>query len=132
MTEVYTMSHWNNTSATEKEYAILYEKYISPAGYHEIIPSANKKANSTLRQIMNLSNKIQRFYNDGDAFRYKGKTLYYWDSNNKASRGSGGGHGTTYVGENQQLIINSTLKILERQMDILVLKAYKLTDGGTK
>ena len=70
----YHPTYWGGKGKYQKEYEILWKKYI-PAQGDKII-TGNAQATRSLKKLLSISRKYYRFYNDGDSFTFEGHRFY--------------------------------------------------------
>jgi hypothetical protein len=100
-TDTYKPTYWNKRGKYQKQYNILWKKYIPTEGNK--IRTGDKQATNALLKLLKISNKYSKFYDDGDSFTVKGK--YF------------SGKGAS----------NADLKILDQFVDEIILNAWKKT-----
>lgn len=102
----YSPKYWNKEGKYQKEFDILYKKYIPDVG--DKIRTGNKEATTALQKLRTTSKKYYRFFNDGDSFQLNGK--YY---------------------SNSRYASDKELKMLDEAIDVIILRAWKKTKGAT-
>ena len=102
----YSPTYWSGKGKYQKEYDILWKKYIPAEGNK--IRTGNAQATKSLKKLLSLSRKYYRFYNDGDSFTFEGRRYYYY-------RG----------------ISEGEMKPLDRVVDRVTLDAWRKTKKAT-
>jgi len=68
-------TYWGEKGRLQREYDLLYAKYLDSAKFLHTHKTSETKANIALRQLASINHKYYRLYNDGDAFTHNG--VYY-------------------------------------------------------
>jgi len=120
MEKKYKATYWNHRGAYQKQYDILWNKYLSA----DNIRTGNAEATRALKKLRSFSRRYYRFYNDGDSFTYEGRRFT--------------GHYTRRIRHKGQVMTEllggpteMQVRELEKIADKLVLDAWRKTNGGT-
>ena len=99
----YNPTYWSGKGKYQKEYDILWKKYIPAEGNK--IRTGNAQATKSLKKLLSLSRKYYRFYNDGDSFTFEDHRYYC--------------HSET------------DMKLLDKVVDRVILDAWRKTKKAT-
>jgi hypothetical protein len=105
------MTYWSGNGKYEKEYKILWDKYVPSSG---IRLTAYPKVNRVLIRFVRAASKYYRFYNDGEPY---GKMQ-------GVRKAVMGGHITEYYTPENE-------KMLEERMDKIILSTWEATKHAT-
>lgn len=103
-------NYFDGTGTHQKKADILLNKYIKGQPRDKAKPTGDADATRALNDFARLSNRYYRFYNDGDGFRFKGKS---------------------YSSSRDRYAWRQDAERVERAMDRQVMKAWAATDGAT-
>lgn len=117
--EHYMTKFWSNTHPMSEKGEKINDTYLMDYP----VTNAPHGTKTKLKELQNLLHRHYRFYNDGDAFRYKG---HYVGSSSRL----GGMRGGRYYYNVEQ--DNKMLKIFEKDIANRIEELWVLTDGATK
>jgi len=116
----YTPKYWNREGRYQREYNILWNKYLIA----DSIRTGDAEATKALKRLKSFGRKYHRFYNDGDAFTFEGQRFVAHIVRKFKDRGR---TVTKVFGEPTE----AQMRELDRIADRLILDAWRKTKGGT-
>ena len=96
-TKVYGITYWDNKGKYQREYDRIFKMFFENQGKDKFKKTENKEINLKLKKLLFFSNKLYKFYNDGDTFVYKNERIKF-----------------------QEYSPNTALKNIEEEMDNLI------------
>ena len=116
----YVPKYWNHKGTYQKEYNILWNKYLSG----DNIKTGNAEATRALKRLKAFTKKYYRFYNDGDSFTFEGRRFV--------------AHIVRDVKQGGRIVrqvfgrpTEAQMRELDKIADRLILDAWRKTNGGT-
>lgn len=96
-TKVYGITYWDNKGKYQREYDKIFKMFFENQGKSNFKKTENKEINLKLKKLLFFSNRLYKFYNDGNAFQYKSQRIKF-----------------------QEFSPNPALKEIEEEMDNLI------------
>ena len=116
----YRPTYWNHKGKYQKEYEILWNKYLAT----DNIRTGDAEATKALKKLKSFSKKYYRFYNDGEPFTYEGHRFVAHVVSEFRNKGR-------TIRRVFGKPTEATMKELDRIADKLILDAWRKTKGGT-
>ena len=80
---MYEIKFYYNKGIDKKMYDKIHNKYYKGFGFGIFKKSEYEELNLMLKNLLDITYKVGRFYNDGDKFKFKGKTIKFDYNKNK-------------------------------------------------